>query len=119
MNKRKSPTTLTMQKRIQLLDWLRAHPDDIPNMTGPEIIAAVSASINHSCSLNQIRQTAKAANMQWKIKKTMPSGKTGIGGRMDRLEARIKELEMWCTKTANGLGIQPPELIPLPGDDDI
>ena len=118
MSKRKPPTVLTMQKRIQLLDWLRAHPNDLPNMSGNEIVKAVSDSINHPCSLNQIRQTAKAANMQWKIKKTMPSGKTGTGGRMDRLEARIKELEMWCIATADGLGVQPPEKpIPLPSDE--
>ena len=120
MNKRKHPNTLNMQKRIQILDWLRAHSNDILNMTGPEIVKAVTDSINHSCTLHQIRETAKAANMRWQIKKSMPKGKTGASGRMDRLEARIKELEMWCIATANGLGIQPPEnLIPLPSDDEL
>ena len=105
-NKRKPPTNLSMQKRIQILDWLRAHPDDLPNMGGQEIISAVSESINHPCTLNQIRQIAKAANMRWKIKKTMPTGKTGSAGRMDKLEARIANIEQQ-------LGIS------LPTDDEL
>ena len=120
MSKRKPPTILNMQKRIQILDWLRAHPDDILNMTGPEIIKAVSESINHSCNLNQIRQIAKAGNLRWQIKKSMPSGKTGTGGRMDKLEARIKTLETWCYNTAVELGVKLPETpSDLPGDDEL
>ena len=106
MSKRKPPTMLTMQKRIQLLDWLRAHPDDLPNMTGPEVVKAVTDSINHPCTLHQIRETAKAANMRWQIKKSMPKGKTGVAGRMDRLEARIANIEQQ-------LGIS------LPTDDEL
>ncbi len=119
MNKRKHHNTLTIQKRIQILDWLRAHPDDLPNMTSTEIVKAVSEFINHSCSLNQIRQTARAGNMRWQIKRSMPSGKTGSAGRMDKLEARILELERWCLETADNLGSPPPFVNPLPTDEEL
>lgn len=103
---RKHTNSLDMQKRFQILDWLRAHPDDLPNMTGDEIVAAVSESINHPCTLAQVRDIAKAANMRWAVKRKQPSGKTGSGGRMDRLEARIANIEAQ-------LGIT------LPSDDEL
>ncbi len=104
---RKHTNSLNMQKRIQILDWLRAHPDDLPNMTGDEIVTAVSESINHSCTLAQVRDIAKAANMRWQIKKTW-SKKSGSAGRMDRLEARIANIE-------KQLGITLPDDDELPG----
>ncbi len=110
---------LTIKERIQMLDWIRAHKHEIPQMSGKQILKLVVKAIGHPCSLEQIRKTARADGVEWKTRNTQIN-RAAIKSRMEVLEARVIELEAWCIATANGLGVKPPNgITKLPSDEEL
>ena len=85
--------SLNAAKQIQIVDWLRQHNDDLPNMTSDEITAAIAEQINNPVTLAQVRNLAKAANLRWAIKIERQRNPNSQAGKIGQLEDRVAQLE--------------------------
>lgn len=109
--------SLNFSDRIKLVDWLRAERDVIPTRTVEENVEAAKAHIGRSCSAQQLRDLAKAADVPWRPQLPARTGGGAAGSRRyQELEARVKMLEQWCEQIATSLDIPKPT---LPSDEDL